>query len=132
MDHLEFFNEVNAQKQIDRLAKKYKNKRVIIYGAGIYYQTLADNYDLSQLNIVGICDKKFETGKTSNNTPYTPLAPEELNEIDFDVILVAVYRCIAIEEFLKFRLLINGKNHNKKIRPFIKPTLLYFLKTFIY
>lgn len=132
MEHLEFFNENNAQKQLNKLAKKYKNKRIVIYGAGIYFQIIKKNFDLSGLNIVGIADKKFEQNKTSNNTPYTALLPQELNDIDFDVILVAVYNSPEIEGFLKYNLLINGKNHNKKIFPIIKPTFLYILKTFIH
>lgn len=132
MDHLEFFNDNNAQKQIDKLAKKYKNKKVVIYGAGIYFQIIKNNFDISKLNIIGIADKKFEYDKESNNTPYRTLSPQELNEADYDVILVAVYNYIEIEEFLKFKLLINGKNHNKKICKFIKPTFTYFLKTFLY
>lgn len=132
LDHLEYFNDVNAQKQIDKLAKKYKNKRLVIYGAGIYFQLLMNNFDLSKLNIVGIADKKFEYNKDSNNTPYIALSPEELNEVNYDVILVAVYNHIQIIEFLKFRLLINGKNHNKRICQFIKPTLTYFFKTFLH
>lgn len=132
MDHLEFFNENNAQKQLNKLAKKYKNKRIVIYGAGIYFQIIKKNFDLSGLNIVGIADKKFEQNKTSNNTTYTALSPQELNDIDFDVILVAVYNSPEIEGFLKYNLLINGKNHNKKIFPIIKPTFLYILKTFIH
>lgn len=132
MDHLEFLNDVNAQKQIDSLAKKYKNKRIVIYGAGIYFQIIMKNFNLSKLNIVGIADKKFEKNKMLNNMPYTALSPNELNEIDYDVILVATYNHIVVKEFLKFELLINGKNHDKKIHPIIKPTFFYFLKTFFY
>lgn len=132
MEHLEFFNENNAQNQINRLAKKYKNKRIVIYGAGIYFQILMKNFDLSKLNIVGIADRKFEQNRDSNSTPYTALSPQELNDIDFDVILVAVYNSPEIEGFLKYNLLINGKNHNKKIFSIIKPTFLYILKTFIH
>ena len=57
---MEFFNDNNAQKQIDKLAKKFKNKKVVIYGAGIYFQIIKNNFDISKLNIIGIADKKFE------------------------------------------------------------------------
>lgn len=132
MEHLEYFREVNAQNQINKLARKYKNKRIVIYGAGIYFQTIMNNFDLSKLNIVGIADKKFEHSKTSNNTPYPALAPDELNRADYDVILIAVYSHTMIEEYLRFQLLINGKNHNRKIIQIIRPTFLYILKSFIY
>ena len=65
-DILTYFKEVNAQKQINKLARKYKNKKIVIYGAGEYFRILKENYDLSKLNIVGIADKKFETNKDAN------------------------------------------------------------------
>ena len=91
MDHLVYFKQVNAQKQIDRLAKKYKNKKIVIYGCGEYFRIIYDNFDLSKLNIVGICDKKFEKYQDQNPTPYKPLKPEDLKYYDLDVILVALY-----------------------------------------
>lgn len=64
MDILSYFNEVKAQKQINKLAAKYKDKRIVIYRAGEYFQTLANNFDLSSLNIIGISDKNLKPLKT--------------------------------------------------------------------
>ena len=86
MNILSYFKAVNAQRQINKLERKYKNKKVVIYGAGEYFQILKNNFDLSKLNVVGIADKKFENSKASNPTPYLALAPEELKDFDFDVI----------------------------------------------
>ena len=85
MNILGYFKSVHAQRQINKLARKYKNKKIIIYGAGEYFQILKNNFDLSKLNIVGIADKKFETSKDSNPTSYLALAPEELKDFDLDV-----------------------------------------------
>ena len=85
MNILGYFKSVHAQRQINKLARKYKNKKIVIYGAGEYFQILKNNFDLSKLNIVGIADKKFETSKDSNPTPYLALAPEELKDL-FSVI----------------------------------------------
>ena len=60
MDFLNYLQKYNAQEKINKLAKKYKNKRVVIYGAGQFAKTAFENYDLSKLNIVAIADKKFE------------------------------------------------------------------------
>ncbi len=38
MNILSYFKSVHAQRQINKLARKYKNKKLVIYGAGEYYQ----------------------------------------------------------------------------------------------
>ena len=57
MNILDYLKAVHAQRQINKLARKYKNKKIVIYGAGEYFQILKNNFDLSNLNIVGIADK---------------------------------------------------------------------------
>ena len=116
MNILGYFKSVHAQRQINKLARKYKNKKIVIYGAGEYFQILKNNFDLSKLNIVGIADKKFETSKDSNPTPYLPLAPEELKTFDYDVILVALYYDVSLCDYLEYQLLVNTKNEDKEIR----------------
>ncbi len=122
---------MHAQRQINKLARKYKNKKLVIYGAGEYYQILQDNFDLSKLNIVGISDKKFETSKESNPSTYTPLAPEELKYADFDVVLVALYDDTSLCDYLEYELLINTKNEGKKIRSIIEPTFWYTVRVLL-
>lgn len=131
MDILGYFKAVHAQKQINKLARKYKNKKIVIYGAGIYFQILNNNFDLSKLNIVAIADKKFETSKNSNPTTFTPLAPEELKDFDFDVILVALYDDTSLCDYLEYQLLINTQNEGKPVLSIIEPTILYTIKVLL-
>ena len=131
MDILGYFKAVHAQKQINKLARKYKNKKIVIYGAGVYFQILNNNFDLSKLNIVAIADKKFETSKKANPTTFTPLAPEELKDFDFDVILVALYDDTSLCDYLEYQLLINTQNEDKPIISIIEPTILYTIKVLL-
>lgn len=131
MNILGYFKSVHAQRQINKLARKYKNKKIVIYGAGEYFQILKNNFDLSKLNIVGIADKKFETSKDSNPTPYLALAPEELKDFDLDVILVALYDDTSLCDYLEYQLLINTQNEDKTIRSIIEPTFLYTIKVLL-
>lgn len=128
---IKYFKEVRAQKQIDKLAKKFKNKKIAIYGAGEYFKVLYDNFDLSKLNIVAIADKKFETNKTTNYTSWEALAPDELKECDLDIILVALYDDSSLMDYLEYELLINTKNEGKKVLSIIEPTFLYALKVLL-
>ena len=131
MNILGYFKSVHAQRQINKLARKYKNKKIVIYGAGEYFQILKNNFDLSKLNIVGIADKKFETSKDSNPTSYLALAPEELKDFDLDVILVALYDDTSLCDYLEYQLLINTQNEYKPIRSIIEPTFLYTIKVLL-
>ena len=131
MNILGYFKSVHAQRQINKLARKYKNKKIIIYGAGEYFQILKNNFDLSKLNIVGIADKKFETSKDSNPTPYLALAPEELKDFDLDVILVALYDDTSLCDYLEYQLLLNTQNEDKPISSIIEPTFLYTIKVLL-
>ena len=135
MNILGYLKAVHAQRQINKLARKYKNKKIVIYGAGEYFQILKNNfdetYDLSNLNIVGIADKKFETSKDSNPTQYLALAPEELKEFDLDVILVALYDDTSLCDYLEYQLLINTENEGKPVRSIVEPTILYTIKVLL-
>lgn len=131
MNILGSLKAVHAQRQINKLARKYKNKKIVIYGAGEYFQILKNNFDLSNLNIVGIADKKFETSKDSNPTQYLALAPEELKEFDLDVILVALYDDTSLCDYLEYQLLINTENEGKPVRSIVEPTILYTIKVLL-
>lgn len=131
MNILDYLKAVHAQRQINKLARKYKNKKIVIYGAGEYFQILKNNFDLSNLNIVGIADKKFETSKDSNPTQYLALAPEELKEFDLDVILVALYDDTSLCDYLEYQWLINTENEGKPVRSIVEPTILYTIKVLL-
>lgn len=120
MDYIKYFKKLNAQRQINKLARKYRNKKIVVYGAGLMASILFKNYDLSKLNIIGVCDKKFETTQNQTFFSYTCFSPNELKDLDFDVILVLLLQDSEIIEFLKDKLLINTKNEFKKVETFIK------------
>ena len=134
MDFEKFLSHNQAQKQIDKLAQKYKNKKIVIYGAAEYFDIITQNYDLSKLNIVGISDIKFQTDKTTNQTSYLALTPEELRTYDFDILIIALKDNYKIMTYLDKNIFQNSKNKNIKIIPIVYPTLkylwnLYFTKS---
>ncbi|MBR3605379.1 MAG: hypothetical protein IKL52_05065, partial [Candidatus Gastranaerophilales bacterium] len=56
-----YLKKVNFKKEFYNLKNTLKNKKILIYGAGILFETIYKNYDFSDLNIVGISDKKIES-----------------------------------------------------------------------
>lgn len=86
---LKYFSYTNEQKYINKLAKKYKNKKVILYGAGFILNLLFEKYDLSKLNIVAIADKKFDGSQIFNG--YRTISPSAINSLDADVVIFSMY-----------------------------------------
>lgn len=130
MDLVKYLKENNAQKQIDKLAKKLKNKRVVVYGGGEYFETIVNNYDLSKLNIIAVADLKFSSNKSANKTPYTPIAPDDLKEYDMDVIVMALINDLNVLPIVENKVLKGSKNEDIEIRPIITPTLSYIIRLF--
>lgn len=129
MDFREFFEKEKAQKQIDKLSKQFKNKKVAIYGAGLYCCTLFENYDLSKLNIVAIADKKFEDVSKRDFHDLNCIAPEDLREFDCDVILLGLSDTFRFTDYLEEELLVGSKNSKIKIEPLVKESFFRFVKS---
>ncbi len=104
-----YLEEQRAQEKINKLAKEYEGKRVVLYGAGEFARCVFKNCDLSKLNIIGISDKRFEEERRHEFYDLNCIKPEELKTLDFDVILISNYKYEAIYNFLTTKFLINKK-----------------------
>lgn len=110
----EYFEYVNQQKYIDELAKKYKNKKVLLYGAGMFFEALNEYCDLSKLNVIAISDKKFQTEQEF--VGYRAIPPQKLEIIKPDVIMFSLAETKFVEKalshlkFKKIPLLKNDKS----------------------
>ena len=130
MELEKYLEEINAQKQIDKLAKKYKNKKILMYGAGSYFQLICEKYDLSNLNIIAISDMKFTTDSESNKTPYKAIKPSEMKYYDYDVIVVSLLNDLSVAKSIDKDILQNSQNLNKPIVPLLSPTFKYLIKLY--
>ena len=126
MDFEKFFKVYNAQEKINKLAKKYKNRRIVLYGAGQFAQILFENYDLSKLNIVGICDKKFEKEENKNFYGLNCIAPIDLYDYDCDLILISNFDYKLFANIVD-ELLYGSKNDSLEVRPLIRLSFLDLL-----
>ncbi|HSA06212.1 MAG TPA: sulfotransferase [Candidatus Gastranaerophilales bacterium] len=97
--------DIKLQNNIDKLAKKYKNKKVLIYGAGKFFQTVTENLDLKGLNIIGVSDRKFCNSDVKDFAGYKVIDLSEIQNHDFDVIILGVITEVKtvtrIKEFLE-------------------------------
>lgn len=131
MDYKRYYKEIDAKKQLKKLAKQYKNKKIVVYGSGLMSNVLLENYNLSELNIVAFCDAKF-VNSDEKYFSYNAINPQELASIDFDVLLINVYRWRDIENNTKFSQLIGTKNENVVVKRLLHPTLRFLLKNILF
>lgn len=86
----EYLKKINFNKYLVNLKKKLKHKKVIIYGTGMLFQYIYSNYDLSDINIIGISDIKFSEEHEGEQYLGQRIIPKNsILKYDVDVILVA-------------------------------------------
>jgi len=98
-----FLKKKNFQKRIDKLSKKYSDKKIIIYGAGMGFEAVKENYDLSKLNIIGIADMKFDND--GEFMGYKTYSPDSFIEQKPDIVLIAMIESDIAEEFFEDELI---------------------------
>ena len=133
MNFQEYLKIYNAQSKINKLATRYKNKKIAVYGAGQFSHAIFSNYDLSNLNIVAVADLRFENESKRQFFGFKCIAPNELGNIQCDVILIANFDYNFFLTLLDDHILYLTPNQNIEVRPFIRPTFkdLFLKKDYI-
>ena len=124
-DMLEYLKKNKFEKRLKDLNKKLKGKKIVVYGAGLLFNAIIDNYDLSNLNIIAISDRKFQENNEEYSAGYKACAPSEIKDFEPDYVLVAVVRAIDIIEYLRYVML---KNTRIIVIPFVKKGILEIIK----
>lgn len=119
----DYFSKISEQKYLDKLSRKLKGKRVLLYGAGIITETIIENYDLSKLNIIGIADKRFERTGETDFMGLKAIKPDDINKYDFDSIL------ITLKLFNKIKKSLQNSGMDKKMYSVINKNNRYAVRT---
>ena len=86
---------------IEELSQKLKNKSVILYANGVYFDALTDLYDLRQyFNIVGVSDLKYESNNTKEYKNFKVIKPSQISNSNIDCILITSPNSTNIQKFL--------------------------------
>lgn len=124
--NINYLEHFGFSKSLKTMKKKLKDKSVVIYGAGVFFQVIQRYYDLSGINIIGISDKRFdEHGKEETCLGYKVYAPNELRELNPDYVIVATKNFISIIEDLYYDTL---KGTKIKIKPIYNKGLINLIK----
>ena len=117
-----YFSDINVQKEIDDLADELSQKKVVIYGADEYTRYLYKNYDLSNINVIAISDKRFGQKRIHEFYGLNCINQDRLKEIDCDVILISAKNFVDSYNTL-IRILSDSKNKSAEIFPIIAKKL---------
>lgn len=123
--NLYYLSQHKLEKTLPKLIKKLKGKRVIMYGVGTLFQIIKKHYDISELNIVGVADKKFESSSDVEFAEgYKVYKLKDIKDSDVDCILVSVKFYIKVIEDLHERF----KDTKIKVKPLVRKSLWTILK----
>ncbi|MCQ2740307.1 MAG: hypothetical protein MJ237_08825 [bacterium] len=127
---LYILNDKETQNRINKIAKKYRNKKILLYGAGLYASRFLKEYDLSALNIIGISDKIYEINKPEVFFGYKTYSPSEIPTLDFDVMLLSVIKYYNLANILK-KTILKGINRHIILDSLTKKYLMNRILTII-
>lgn len=120
-------DKIGFEKYLKKLKNKIKDKKVIIYGAGTYFQYILENYDIKSLNIIGISDLKFSKEQEGQDfLGYKIIPKEKIIEYNPDFVIVATLRYMGIIEDFVLNLFEGTKI---KVYPLARIPLLQAIKS---
>lgn len=117
-DSFFYLEHFNFGQYLRDLNKKLRCKNIVIYGAGILFEAVNEFYDLRDLNIIAISDRRFKDhSKGEKFLGYPVCSPNEIKDLKPDYVLVATKFYINIIEDLYYNTL---KGTKIKVKPLIK------------
>lgn len=88
--------------QIAKLKKKLCRKRVLIYGTGKFFHRIYKDFNLAELNIIGVVDRKYESNRfTQGDFGYKIVHLNEIRKQNADCILICLENPYGAETQLK-------------------------------
>lgn len=97
----EFLEQNNFSKRLINIKKRLKNKRVLIYGTGLLFKYINEHYDLSDLNIIGVTDRKYLDNERGNiDFGYNIVPYNDFMFCEFDYLFLTVKESENLKQYL--------------------------------
>jgi len=88
LSYVDYLKSINFEKKLEILKEKYTDKKIILFGMGIFLDAVLDNYDIKKyLNVMGISDKRVTEDKAYDYKGFNVYKPLALRALNFNVIL---------------------------------------------
>jgi len=88
----DYFKNKNLASELNKLNLDCNNKKIVIYGAGIVFDSLTENNVLSSLNIIAVADRKFPKGVQTQYKSYIGINGEDIKNYEPDIIIVSMIK----------------------------------------
>ena len=128
-DFEKYLKQRHFAKTLKKYEKQYKDKKIIVYGTGMLFEAVQENYDLSKLNIIAVSDRKFAATKPDKYLGYNTVAPDDIADLKPDVVLAGTLKTVAIIEGLRYDTLLNT---GIKVYPLVEKHVWEILKEIWY
>ena len=120
--NLDFLFKCKFDRHLKYLNKKLKGKKILFYGAGLFFDLIHKHYDLSELNVIGIVDKlKSSLQEGTEICGYKLYSPDEITELNPDYIVITTKKVLEVAEWLYYDCL---KNSKIKLIPLVKKSFI--------
>lgn len=122
-----YLKKIKFKKSFKKLKKKMRNKKVVIYGTGSFFQYINSHYNLKELNIIGVSDMKYSlTQEGEKDLGYKIIPKGLITKYKPNYILVAIENYIEVIEDLELKYF---KGTNIKLQPLAKKCIIDIIKT---
>ena len=117
-----YLKQIKFDDKLKFLSKKYKGKKVLVYGNGVLFNAICKNYDIGRyLNICAVSDLRYEKNPAEEYLGFKAVKPSCIKETGAEIILVTTVNPVEIKNFLIKN---NFANKSAKIEPFIQKCLI--------
>lgn len=128
-DLKKYLKDRHFDKTLSAYRKKFGNRKIVVYGTGLLFEAITQNYDLSGLNIIAVSDRKYSVTKPDSYLGFDTVAPDNIKDLDPDIVLVSVLRTVVVVENLRYDIL---DGTGIKVYPMVKRHLSEILKEIWY
>lgn len=122
--NLNYLYKHKFNKTLPKLIKDMKGKKVVIYGAGAMFKLIHKFFDLSELNIIAIADKRTDNHQEGETfLGYKVCSADEIEGLNPDYVIIATKLYVDTIRILRMESL-----KNVKVRPLIKKSFFALIE----
>lgn len=120
-----FLIRKNFKYRLKFLKNKLKDKKIVIYGAGILFEEINKYFNLQGLNIIAIADRRFNNEEIEEFKGYKTISPSNIINLKPDCVIVSTLKYYDVVKSINKDCF---DEKNIKIIPFLDISLIDKIK----